>query len=152
MKFIPFVLAAALLLFSCNKTQEKQIDVEPLNQPMADKPNFECFALMNERDTITLRIAHHGGEVGGDLAYRWRDRDRNIGTISGRFSGDTLIADYTFQSEGMTSVREAVFVRKGNTLVQGHGEMEEKNSLMVFKDKNKLIFDNSIVLTEVQCD
>ena len=152
MKFTPYIIAATLLLVSCNKSQEKEIEVEPLKLPTAEKAAFECFELKNEGDTITLKISHHAGEVGGDLVYKWRERDRNVGTISGRFSGDTLIADYTFESEGMTSIREAVFVRKGNTLVQGHGEMEEKNDIMIFKNKSNLIFDNSIVLTEVECN
>ncbi len=152
MKTLTGLLAVVLMLISCKKEQEVSVDAEASNFPAIAQPEFECFEFTTDRDTVTLKISHHGGEVGGDLVYDWFERDGNIGSISGGFSGDTLMADYTFQSEGMTSVREIVFVRKGNTMIQGNGDMEEKNGIVVFKDKSKLSFDNSIVLTQAECN
>lgn len=65
--------------------------------------------------------------------------------------GDTLIVDYTFDSEGSESVREVVFLKRNNQLIEGFGDVEEKDGKTVFKDKSKLIFGNSIVFKKVDC-
>ena len=98
-----------------------------------------------------LKIVQNSNNVNGELHYHLKEKDANMGTISGIFIGDTLFGDYTFKSEGMTSVREAIFVRKGNTMVQGMGEMEERNNKQCFKNPKALSFDNSIVLEKIDC-
>jgi hypothetical protein len=40
--------------------------------------------------------------VVGNLCYRFFEKDKNDGTVIGKLQGDTLIADYTFMSEGVT--------------------------------------------------
>jgi len=56
-------------------------------------------------DTIRLNLTQQGTDVSGPLAYLLTEKDSNTGTLSGQMRGDTLIADYTFQSEGEESVR-----------------------------------------------
>ena len=151
------ILTSALLflmMLSCNKKAETEtVTVEtPEPKPAKDSRDRECFQLVKKNDTIMLNIAQNSNNVNGELHYHFHEKDANMGTISGIFIGDTLIADYTFKSEGMTSVRETIFVRKGNTLVQGIGEMEEKESKQVFKYPKALTFDNSIVLEKIDCD
>ena len=86
------------------------------------------------------------------MVYNFFEKDKNSGTVSGMFKGDTLYADYTFQSEGTSSVRETVFIKKGNTLVEGFGEITEKDNKQIFKDKKALKFDESVVLNKVECE
>ena len=65
---------------------------------------------------------------------------------------DLLIADYSFMAEGMKSTRQVVFKKSGNDLVEGYGEIEEKDNKVVFKNVDSLDFNNSIVLKITDCE
>ena len=45
------------------------------------------------------------------MLYQLKEKDRNDGTLQGTINGDTLIADYTFSSEGMLSEAGCLFKR-----------------------------------------
>ena len=64
---------------------------------------------------------------------------------------DTLIADYTFMSEGTQSVREVAFLLTDSTAKEGYGDMTEKNNKMVFIKLAKIKFDRSFVLSKQAC-
>lgn len=151
-KIFTAVLLCALLL-SCNKKTETEttvVETETVD-PSVDLAVKECYQMANANDTVMLAMATNANNVNGELTYNLKEKDANKGTISGIFIGDTLFADYTFQSEGMTSVREAVFVKKGNTLVQGTGAMEEKDNKLCFKNPRALTFDSAMVLQKMDC-
>ncbi|HEX8561390.1 MAG TPA: hypothetical protein VF676_00295 [Flavobacterium sp.] len=119
-------------------------------QPVVDSAR-ECFEWVKGNDTVSLQYARKVNNVTGELRYAWYEKDKSAGTFVGVFKGDTLRADYTFQSEGMESVREIVFVRRGDQLLQGNGEMEDKNGKMIFSDRGQLDFSNTIALIKTDC-
>lgn len=155
MKNTIFVAAMLLALVSCS--DKKQADANPNEpevrneQPVVDA-NRECFDWTNGKDSVSLSYTRKVNNVSGELRYGWFEKDKSSGTFVGVFKGDTLRADYKFQSEGMESVREIVFVRNGDQLLQGNGEMTEKNGTTVFTDRKKLDFSNTITLTKINCD
>jgi hypothetical protein len=102
-------------------------------------------------DSIRLHLTNQNNAVTGELEYQLAEKDANTGMLRGQMKGDTLFAEYTFQSEGMESVREVVFLKKGDGWVEGYGEVEEKNGKMVFKSNARLQFDDKTVLTKVAC-
>ena len=110
-----------------------------------------CYTMINKRDTATLSLQLQDTLVLGDLNYRWAEKDHNKGTIKGHVRDSLLIADYTFESEGLTSVREVVFKLRGDTLLQGHGELTEQNGKIAFKQKEQLQYDNSFPFIKVNC-
>jgi hypothetical protein len=110
-----------------------------------------CYEMTMKRDTVLLRITIKDTVVTGQLDYRWHEKDRNTGTIHGVIKDSLIIADYTFQSEGMTSLREVVFKLKGDTLIQGFGEINEENGKVIFLDKNRLQFANANPFIRVDC-
>jgi hypothetical protein len=65
--------------------------------------------------------------------------------------GDTLLADYTFQSEGTESVRQVAFLQQGDGFVEGYGDMEDQNGKMVFKNTGSLDFSSGTAFTKVPC-
>jgi hypothetical protein len=111
-----------------------------------------CYEMIMKRDTAALRITLKDSTITGQLDYRWSEKDQNTGTIHGVIRDSLIIADYTFQSEGMTSLREMVFKITGNTLLQGFGELKEENGKVVFVNKNKLQFTNANPFIRVDCD
>ena len=89
--------------------------------------------------------------MNGTLSYNLFEKDKNNGTITGIVKGDTIIADYTFQSEGTTSTREVVWLKKNDDLVEGFGDTEELKGKMKFKNTSNLRFDQSMVFKPIVC-
>ncbi|MES2457833.1 MAG: hypothetical protein V4594_19905 [Bacteroidota bacterium] len=110
-----------------------------------------CYAYTKNRDTVTMTLDVAGEEYTGKLNYKFFEKDKNSGTFAGEMKGDTLIAEYTFDSEGMRSVREVVFLRKDGQLHEGFGETTEKGTKVMYKDRSKLQFGDAIVLSKVPC-
>lgn len=158
---IPAAALFALIISACtneNKTKQTK-DVDEViamdttftaSQPK--KSSSDCYMYIKNRDTASLKINIEGEELTGDLDYRLFEKDSNKGKIAGEMKGDTIIAEYTFDSEGMRSVREVVFVKKDDgNIYEGTGEVMEKGGKMVFKDRSALKFNPTMVFTKADC-
>jgi hypothetical protein len=110
-----------------------------------------CYQMTLKRDTASLQLTMQDSTVTGTLQYHWYERDANDGTLQGVLRNDTIYADYTFRSEGMTSVREVVFKIQDDTLVEGFGELTEQQGKVVFRDRSKLQFQNAYPFIKVAC-
>ena len=129
MKIILQIIVSTILIAAC------QSSAKP-----ADPAG--CYRMIIKNDTAVMSLNTQGDSVSGSLSYNWFERDDNNGTFRGTVKSDTLIvADYTFQSEGVTSVRQVVFKIKDSVLLQGYGELQERNDTAFFRDVNLVIFD-----------
>ena len=116
------------------------------------KSSSDCYVYIKNRDTASLKLNIEGEELTGELDYKLFEKDSNKGKIAGEMKGDTIIAEYTFDSEGMRSVREVVFVKKDDgNIYEGTGEVMEKGGKMVFKDRAALKFSPAMVFTKTNC-
>lgn len=153
-KFLLPVIAIASLA-SCSDGSTKNPPGAAENTPdsakVHDSTTAYCYSSTRKRDTVLLHININGEKVQGELEYNLYEKDRNKGDLEGVLKGDTLIANYKFLSEGVESVRQVVFLKKGNDLIEGFGESEEKNGKIMFKDIRALNFDNSFILQKVDC-
>ncbi len=146
---LPFIV---LLLNACNNNS-----TEPTTAPVAAEEKkmateHSCFVYTSAKDTVNLHLQISGNIVTGDLAYNYFAKDKNTGTIQGLMKGDTLFAEYKFMSEGTESIREVVFLKKGNDFVEGYGDAEEKYGKMMFKNTSSLNFNNNLILKKVACE
>lgn len=140
------------VLISCKKEKEaapaasKKITVE---EPVSE----ECYSAIIKKDTIAMTLNIKGDQlISGKLSYNFYEKDKSFGTLVGKIMGDTLFADYAFMSEGVSSIRQVAFLKKGNTYVEGFGAVVDDNKGKVtFKDMKQLKFDGSIVLSKVDC-
>ncbi|WP_300596579.1 hypothetical protein [Niabella sp.] len=114
-------------------------------------PAGGCYAGQSGRDSFFLKAEVFPNVVTGTLSYHFYEKDKNQGTIEGRLNGDTLIADYTFVSEGKSSVRQVAFLLKDSTATEGHGAMEEKEGKLLFRNKDSILFNEGIQLHKVPC-
>ncbi|SRX55223.1 hypothetical protein [Aequorivita sp. CIP111184] len=96
----------------------------------SNTPDVACYRYTSERDTVLLQMEKMDDEVVGTLSYNYFEKDNNNGTFEGKMIGDTLFANYTFGSEETISVRELMFIKKGNNIVEGFGEVEDVNREM----------------------
>jgi hypothetical protein len=132
-----------------NANREEKHTGETIAQ--IDEPANSCYVGTSGKDSAILNINADGNKIGGTLSYKFYEKDSNQGSVNGTKNGDTLIADYTFTSEGQTSVRQVAFLQKENSLIEGYGDMEEKDGKMQFKSPAKLNFGNGFKLEKVPC-
>lgn len=147
MRHILAIIALSFAGLTVSCTTEKRSE-----QPEAEaKPVKQCFEYIANKDTVTISLGLTETKVAGSLSYKLYEKDKSRGTIVGEMKGDTLIADYTFFAEGVTSVSEVVFLKRNNQLIQGFGETATSEGKQVFKNRNTLDFNDSLVLTAVEC-
>ncbi|RZJ34044.1 MAG: hypothetical protein EOO51_11335 [Flavobacterium sp.] len=141
------LFSALIVLAACKGKEETEA---PKDEQQKPKEKL-CYALESKGDTIRLSLIQNANNVTGELLYSLKEKDRNEGTVSGIFVGDTLYADYTFRSEGTTSVREIIFVKRGSEIVEGTGPMEEKADKQTFIMPRKLSF-TGVRLQSTDCN
>jgi len=144
------LIAAGLGLLSlaaCHE-QSTQATQEPT---AAAATGPQCYAHLTATDTIRLTLQTTQPTVTGQLTYHYFEKDRNQGTISGTMHGDTLLADYTFQSEGTTSVRQVAFLRRDIGFIEGFGPVAERKAKLVFEKPSALQYDAKYTLLPVAC-
>lgn len=145
------------VLISCKKetttTEPVQITPSPPKEAELVEPaGDQCYAWRSNGSIIEMSFnVNSHQEVNGKLSYNLAEKDKNEGTLIGNMKGDTLIADYTFNSEGTSSVREVAFLQKDGAFIEGYGDVVEANGKFTFKDKTKLKFDAKNTLTKVDC-
>lgn len=140
------LLFFATLIVACQTSkEEKETDVKEKAE------TSQCYLYQTEKDTVTLNIVLNGDQITGMLSYQFYEKDANRGSISGVFKGDTLIADYTFKSEGVESVRQVVFLKTDEGLEEGIGESVEVDGKSKFKDISSLKFSENLSLKKTSC-
>ncbi|MDR6761544.1 hypothetical protein J2Y38_001753 [Flavobacterium sp. 2755] len=145
------------VLISCKKetttTEPVQITPNPPKEAEIVEPaGDQCYAWRANGSVIEISFnVNSHQEVNGKLSYNLVGKDKNEGTLIGNMKGDTIVADYTFNSEGTSSVREVVFLQKDGTLIEGYGDVVQANDKVSFKDKTKLKFDQKNTLTKIDC-
>lgn len=156
------ILLFALIIASCtseNKTSESADSTEMTMEdttrtatvPVANKI-VECYQFVKNRDTVNMRLNREAEELTGELDYKWFEKDKNTGTFAGEMKGDTIIAEYLFDSEGMRSVRDVVFLKKDDKIYEGFGKTTERGGKITFVNRAELKFGDAVVLVKIPCD
>ena len=159
-----FLAISILFLVSCNDkpadTPVNENDTTSQNASVKERTEAAsgfagntrlCYSNFKNRDTVLLSFTRNDTAINGELTYQFYQKDRNTGIINGTVKGDTIIADYKFNSEGTTSVRQVVFLKHGDGLLEGFGDVEENNGKMVFRNVSSLVFDSSMVFSLTDC-
>ncbi len=150
-----FLLSGALIaivLFSCNSDDSSHDKPSKKQDEFSIQiPATACFRSVNGKDTVQLKVETFPNVITGTLSYQLNEKDKNSGDIEGIRMGDTLLADYSFTSEGIRSTRQVIFLLKENGAVEGHGEMIEEDGKMMFKSLSNIDFTKSIALELVSC-
>jgi len=120
--------------------------------PAVNTTGKMCYGNFDNNDTIIISFDRINNIIKGELLYQFDQKDRNKGEIKGVMKGDTIIADYTFISEGIHSVRQVVFLKHGDEIVEGFGSVSDDHGRVVFQDLSKLTFDKSVTLKSINCE
>ena len=152
-KYLFFLLGIALSITACNSSnsEETASDSAAVDTTIVPGSQQFCYAYIKDKDTAKITMMSSGEITTGELSYALFEKDKNKGIFEGELHGDTLIAEYTFNSEGKESVRQIAFLKKGDQLFEGFGDLEEKNGKMMFKNTANLKFGGSMVFNKIDC-
>jgi len=145
-KLVPILISLTLSV-SCNTSEEKDSQTGESKQQSSP---VTCYRYANAGDTVLLKLIHVGDAITGTLVYGYKEKDKNRGTIQGSMKGNLFVADYTFQSEGVQSVRQVAFKLEENSFIEGYGDIYLENDKVRFKNLDSLKF-NSMKLVETDC-
>ena len=147
-----FILISLTLTISCNsgENESENKDSQAGDSKKQSSP-LNCYRWANAGDTILLKLIHVGDAITGTLVYDHKEKDDNKGTIQGSMRGNLFVADYTFQSEGVQSVRQVAFKLEQDSFIEGYGDIHSQNGKMLFKTLDSLKFNESIKLVEIAC-
>ncbi|MGL2993193.1 hypothetical protein [Flavobacterium sp. TSSA_36] len=115
-------ILSCLGLVSCKKETEpaKKIDETPVS--------VACYQAVYEKDTAILKVnTLKDGSIAGDMVLKEFETPTKEGTISGKFSGDTLLVDYSFMvgpTDKTIFKNPLALLKKGNELILGNGKIE----------------------------
>ncbi len=146
------VFFSFLFMAACNSSETKTGDSKQDSSLTKQPPvsNAECYVMANGKDSATLQLTLSGVSFSGRLIYNLFQKDKNEGEISGIVNDTLLLGNYTFMSEGMTSIREVVFKLKDGKLYEGFGEVIEKANGVSFTDITKLQY-HPVPFIKVSC-
>ena len=147
MKNTSIIVLSLLFFSSCNEEKKEESKKTEVKTTQTET----CYQYTKDSSTIKLNITIRDNRVTGTLLYDYYQKDRSAGKIKGEIKSDTLFATYTFVSEGVESEREVVFLKTANGWVEGYGEIDDKDGKVMFKDKNKITFDNNAMLKQTVC-
>lgn len=85
-----------------------------------------CYVATLGKDVYTLTIGSQTGKsFGGTLSFKNYEKDSSSGDYVGTYNDGILLGDYSFNSEGMTSLMQVIFKKSGNDFVRGYGDVDE---------------------------
>src|SRR5687768_4887307 len=112
MKFYQYLTIVAIGIFVACQPKENKTT----NTNVSPATKQSCYSYIKNRDTATLTLITSGHVITGELSYKLFEKDSNYGIIKGEMKGDTLIANYVFNSEGKKSTRQVAFLKKDGKL------------------------------------
>ena len=151
MKQIIYSLIAGIAITACNNSTPEEKTTDATTTVKSETPTSQCYIGTSGKDSILLNLTGNGETVNGELSYLFSEKDRNTGTIEGVFHGDTLLADYSFMSEGTMSKRQVAFLKQDNKLLEGYGDMSEESGGTKFKSPASLSFGKGFNLEKTDC-
>lgn len=135
--YIPIVLLA---IAGCNgnknTSQQEKDTLATFNH---------CYIATYEKDTAHVSMnSIEGSKIAGELLIKYWNNPKNDGKFTGRRSGDTLFADYSYTVGTYTeriNKNPLAFLVKGDSLILGIGEVETKMGRSYFKPGVPINFD-----------
>lgn len=159
MKKTTFFLIAVALFSACETyTKEDTIDeASMVNDARKIDPSSDiagCYRGVLERDTVYFVMQHDSAakSVNGDLTFMNFQKDSRKGTFKGKLTDSLISGYYSYQSEGQRTVEQRVFKLQNNELLQGYGDVSNRNDTIVFKDVNRLNYLTNMPLVKVACE
>jgi len=124
-----------------------------LPEPVAEKESIvDCYKATIGKDVYSMKIDSQDGlSVEGTLLYQNFEKDSSSGTLRGVYDGIMLFGDYSFNSEGMSSIVQVALKRTPDGFVRGFGPTQTVGNKEMLTDTTTLSYDNSPVFIKTDC-
>jgi hypothetical protein len=132
-----FTFFFAIILSSCNNPTKTEATQNPQTVTKAVSET-RCFSLPEGKDITAIQLTINGEDATGYMAWEPYEKDGARGMLSGKIAGDIVTAIFTYMIEGSTQSEEVLLKLSNNSVAQAEGEFDDKNGVMVFKDKTKV--------------
>ena len=148
-----FAFPILLLFLSCSESSNEKVQTKPVTAATTAAPASlnGCYEMIISGDTAFMNIEQSSDMLNGTLKYKRKDKDNNNGKVVLTKAGNRAEGYYTFQSEGLTTVRQIVFKINNNSFAEGYGNIEMKNDTAVFKYPHALNFEEKHTFNKVTC-
>ena len=118
--------------------------------------SVQCYKAYYEKDTLELKInTLKNGKITGSMVMAAFNKPKMDGELSGEFRGDTLFTSYTYFVDGnkkMTYKNPMAFLKRGDELILGNGEIEYALGASYFIEGKPIDFDGmKYKFTTVDC-
>ena len=135
----------------CSAKKENSTAAETGNKINSGEKLAGCYRLSIEKDTALLNLDVVDSSVSGTLFYRPFEKDKSSGTIKGILENSVLKVWYTFQSEGLSSVRQLYFKVMNGQLSEGYGDVIGRNDSICYKYPANLNYEELHVYSKLDC-
>ncbi len=151
---IIIVSTIVLILFSgffVYNQKSKKIPLAINNpQVVKEEPIIGTYVATLAKEVYTLTVYSQQNEsFEGKLDIKNFEKDSSTGTLKGTYINGILLADYTFMSEGVSSLGQVVFKKIGNDFVRGYGKPDDATGTR-FVDLSKIAYDTSVIYKKVK--
>ncbi|HEU0085386.1 MAG TPA: DUF3298 domain-containing protein [Candidatus Paceibacterota bacterium] len=111
-----------------------------------------CYVSRLGQDVYTLRVENEqNGYVSGFLSYNNFEKDSSSGPFVGTYKDNILLADYSFHSEGMFSIRQVIFKKIGETFIEGFGAFETVENKERFTNLDDITYESKLTFAKEDC-
>jgi hypothetical protein len=146
------VLAAGAL-YSCSQGTEKKKEA---GATKLDSANMKCYSAVDSVDSASLQlITDKEGKITGSLVINYLDKPDSRGDILGKFHGDTLFVDYSFQVGATNKTfykNPLALLNKDGKLFMGVGQIQTFLGKSSFVDNKRINFERGrFTFSAVDC-
>ncbi|TKB98852.1 hypothetical protein [Pedobacter cryophilus] len=145
---------AIIMISSCNRNLKSADQKNQDSIAMADSLKtkiLSCYEAVSNADSALLKLEEINGEIQGELSFNFAEKEDTFGTVRGAFKGDTLFVDYNYTLNGTTYKNPQAFLRKGDQLIQGRGEISTYLGRTTFSKDTPIDFKQGFVFNLAEC-
>lgn len=152
MKTLPFFLLLAAVVTSCSQSgSQANKNTDSLKTEVTNGNSDACFLKTTSKDSVMLQVHIQDTSISGDLSYRYFEKDKNTGTISGRIRNNIIHAQYTFLSEGVQSTRPVVFKLQNDKAYEAVPDSINPEGIPVFSANDAALKFDVEPLSKISC-
>lgn len=97
-----------------------------------------CYAFREGKDVTAIELTIDRDLVTGYYAWEPFERDGAHGYFQGKIADNRISVDFTYMIEGSIQAEELLLKLEGDRLLQGRGELEDKNGKLIIKDQSSV--------------
>lgn len=143
---ITLLLGVAMLTACGEKTPDQAASNPPAGKTVP--AGTSCYSRQENQDLTVVQLTQEGDKVSGYYVWEPYEKDGAHGSFIGSIKDGMITADHTYMIEGSVQTDEVYFKLDGDNLLEGSGELMEKDGKMVAKSIESLQFTDTLAKTD----